>query len=107
MSGLPGGEPPCCRVSTLGILHSGNYACCWKRELCLRWLKTVTSADGSYLQVKRGMFRMTASFRKVFLRLMGGSNLHYTRIWTAVTVMRAQAALALLNMKHRVLPIDS
>src|SRR5215469_3573308 len=26
MSGLPGGEPPCCRVSTLGILHSGNCA---------------------------------------------------------------------------------
>jgi hypothetical protein len=49
-----------------------------------------------------GMFGMTAVFREVLFRLMGGSNFEHKRICAAVTVMRAQAALALLNMKHRV-----
>jgi hypothetical protein len=50
---------------------------------------------------------MTAVFREILLRLMRGSNLSHKRIHAALAEMRAQAALALFNVKHRVLPLDS
>jgi hypothetical protein len=64
----------------------------------LDWLKSVTFADGSHLQMQWGVFGMAAVFQQIFLRLLRSANVHEYGIGMALAEMRAQTALTLLNV---------